>query len=79
MCLLMASSNRFIAPLPRFYSVVRSTVPKLELDEAFASKDEIARAVLAQLSEVMREYGCKLNAHSESLARPSCLTTFLFR
>jgi regulator of protease activity HflC (stomatin/prohibitin superfamily) len=37
------------------FDVVRSTVPKMELDEAFASKDEIATAVLAQLQTVMRE------------------------
>lgn len=39
------------------FDVVRSTVPKLELDEAFASKDEIASSVLTQLQNVMREYG----------------------
>ena len=36
------------------FDVVRSTVPKLELDEAFASKDEIASAVLSQLQSVMK-------------------------
>jgi regulator of protease activity HflC (stomatin/prohibitin superfamily) len=39
------------------FDVVRSTVPKMELDEAFASKDEIATAVLRQLQDVMRGYG----------------------
>ena len=42
------------------FDVVRSTVPKLELDEAFASKDEIALAVLQQLQDVMREYGYEI-------------------
>lgn len=42
------------------FDVVRSTVPKMELDEAFASKDEIATAVLQQLSEVMNEYGYEI-------------------
>ena len=39
------------------FDVVRSTVPKLELDEAFASKNEIAVAVRTQLENVMRDYG----------------------
>lgn len=42
------------------FDVVRSTVPKMELDEAFASKDEIALAVLQQLQDVMREYGYEI-------------------
>lgn len=40
--------------------MVRSTVPKLELDAAFASKDEIANAVLQQLEAVMQEYGYEI-------------------
>jgi regulator of protease activity HflC (stomatin/prohibitin superfamily) len=42
------------------FDVVRSTVPKLELDEAFASKDEIAQAVLDQLTAVMKDYGYEI-------------------
>lgn len=42
------------------FDVVRSTVPKMELDEAFASKDEIAQAVLEQLRDVMKEYGYEI-------------------
>jgi len=42
------------------FDVVRSTVPKMELDEAFASKDEIADAVLAQLKDVMSGYGYEI-------------------
>jgi regulator of protease activity HflC (stomatin/prohibitin superfamily) len=42
------------------FDVVRSTVPKLELDEAFASKDEIADAVLHQLQAVMKDYGYEI-------------------
>lgn len=42
------------------FDVVRSTVPKMELDEAFASKDEIARAVLEQLKDVMKDYGYEI-------------------
>jgi regulator of protease activity HflC (stomatin/prohibitin superfamily) len=39
------------------FDVVRSTVPKMELDEAFASKDEIAAAVLSLLKVTMTKYG----------------------
>jgi hypothetical protein len=42
------------------FDVVRSTVPKLELDAAFASKNEIAEAVLTQLEAVMQEYGYEI-------------------
>jgi regulator of protease activity HflC (stomatin/prohibitin superfamily) len=39
------------------FDVVRSTVPKMDLDAAFASKDNIAEAVLTQLQDVMKDYG----------------------
>lgn len=39
------------------FDVVRSTVPRLELDSAFESKDDIARAVFEQLQNVMKDYG----------------------
>lgn len=42
------------------FDVVRSTVPKLELDEAFASKAEIADAVLSQLQTIMKDYGYEI-------------------
>jgi len=42
------------------FDVVRSTVPKMELDEAFATKDEIAIAVLGQLKDVMKDYGYEI-------------------
>lgn len=38
------------------FDVVRSTVPKMELDEAFASKQDIADATLSQLKDVMNDY-----------------------
>jgi regulator of protease activity HflC (stomatin/prohibitin superfamily) len=44
------------------FDVIRSTVPKLELDEVFASKDEVAGAVLHQLQAVMKEYGYEIRA-----------------
>lgn len=39
------------------YDVIRSTVPRLELDDAFESKDDIARSVLDSLQNVMKDYG----------------------
>ncbi|KAL3774545.1 hypothetical protein ACHAWO_003996 [Cyclotella atomus] len=39
------------------FDVIRSTVPRLELDSAFESKDDIARAVFEQLQNVMKDYG----------------------
>jgi regulator of protease activity HflC (stomatin/prohibitin superfamily) len=39
------------------FDVIRSTVPRLELDAAFESKDDIARAVFEQLQNVMKDYG----------------------
>lgn len=42
------------------FDVVRSTVPRLELDEAFASKDEVAAATMDQLQSVMKDYGYEI-------------------
>lgn len=42
------------------FDVVRSNVPRLELDSAFSSKDDIAKAVLEQLQDVMRDYGYQI-------------------
>mmetsp|Transcript_10614 Transcript_10614/g.19806 ORF Transcript_10614/g.19806 Transcript_10614/m.19806 type:complete len:283 (+) Transcript_10614:197-1045(+) len=42
------------------FDVVRSTVPRMELDEAFASKRDIASATMEQLESVMREYGYEI-------------------
>lgn len=39
------------------FDVIRSTVPRLELDAAFESKDDIAKAVFDQLQNVMKDYG----------------------
>lgn len=39
------------------YDVIRSTLPKMELDEAFSSKDTIADSVKTHLDETMMEYG----------------------
>lgn len=51
------------------FDVVRSTVPRMELDESFASKKEIADQVLQQLENVMKDYGYEiLNALVTDLA-----------
>lgn len=42
------------------FDVIRSTVPKMELDTAFESKTVIADAVKDQLSHVMVEYGYEI-------------------
>jgi len=42
------------------FDVVRSTVPKLKLDEAFASKADIAVSTKQQLEEVMKDYGYEI-------------------
>ena len=42
------------------FDVVRSTVPKMELDEAFISKEEVAQAVLNQLRDVMSDFGYEI-------------------
>lgn len=42
------------------FDVVRSTVPRMELDEAFASKATIAEATLNQLESVMKDYGYEI-------------------
>eukprot|EP00522_Entomoneis_paludosa_P007889 CAMPEP_0172446538 /NCGR_PEP_ID=MMETSP1065-20121228/6120_1 /TAXON_ID=265537 /ORGANISM="Amphiprora paludosa, Strain CCMP125" /LENGTH=282 /DNA_ID=CAMNT_0013197683 /DNA_START=181 /DNA_END=1029 /DNA_ORIENTATION=- len=42
------------------FDVIRSTIPKLELDESFSSKEDIASDVKQSLTEVMREYGYEI-------------------
>ena len=41
-------------------TVIRSTVPRLELDHVFASKTEIANAVMNQLQHLMADYGYEI-------------------
>lgn len=42
------------------FDVVRSTVPKMDLDDAFANKSQIAEATLNQLEALMRDYGYEI-------------------
>ena len=44
------------------YDVVRSTIPTLNVDDAFASKDHLAHDVQDRLSQVMNEYGYEIIA-----------------
>ncbi len=44
------------------FDVIRGSVPRMELDEAFESKDHIANAVKDQLSIAMAEYGYEIVA-----------------
>jgi regulator of protease activity HflC (stomatin/prohibitin superfamily) len=44
------------------FDVVRSSVPRLDLDSAFASKDDIANSVRDQLAHQMLEYGYEIIA-----------------
>jgi regulator of protease activity HflC (stomatin/prohibitin superfamily) len=37
--------------------VVRSAVPKIELDDVFTSKDEISVSIKSQLTESMSSFG----------------------
>lgn len=39
------------------FDVVRATVPKMELDDVFVNKEEIAKDIQGELEQVMGEYG----------------------
>lgn len=42
------------------YDVVRASVPKIDLDSVFETKEDIASAVKAELEKVMAEYGYQI-------------------
>ncbi|KAI4990875.1 hypothetical protein ZWY2020_039246 [Hordeum vulgare] len=42
------------------FDVIRATVPKLELDDAFVQKDDIAKAVEQELEKAMSMYGYEI-------------------
>jgi regulator of protease activity HflC (stomatin/prohibitin superfamily) len=52
------------------FDMVRSTVPEMEHDEAFASQDKIADAVLVQLKDVMNDFRYEILNTSVSLSEP---------
>lgn len=43
-----------------FFTVIRVTVPKLELDDTFEQKNEIAKAVEEELEKAMFTYGYEI-------------------
>ena len=44
------------------YDVVRSSVPKIKLDDVFTTKDEISASIKRELSDSMAEYGFYIQA-----------------
>jgi len=54
----------------------------MELDDTFASKGDIARAVLDQLRDVMKEYGYEIleslvtDINPDRLVGKTCITQF---
>jgi len=42
------------------FDVIRSSLPRMDLDKAFASKDDIASDVKRELQENMKAYGYKI-------------------
>eukprot|EP00596_Hydrurales_sp_CCMP1899_P002338 CAMPEP_0119042364 /NCGR_PEP_ID=MMETSP1177-20130426/14837_1 /TAXON_ID=2985 /ORGANISM="Ochromonas sp, Strain CCMP1899" /LENGTH=279 /DNA_ID=CAMNT_0007009117 /DNA_START=159 /DNA_END=998 /DNA_ORIENTATION=+ len=44
------------------FDVIRSSLPRLDLDDAFASKNDLAEAVKNQLQTLMSEYGYEIIA-----------------
>jgi len=55
-------TNRRSQIMSYVFDVIRGSVPRMELDEAFASKDHIAKAVKEQLTQSMAEYGYEIVA-----------------
>ena len=44
------------------YDVVRSSVPKIKLDDVFTTKDEISANIKRELTESMSDYGFYIQA-----------------
>lgn len=44
------------------FDVVRSSIPQMDIDHAFASKDDVANSVRSQLAALMAEYGYEIIA-----------------
>jgi regulator of protease activity HflC (stomatin/prohibitin superfamily) len=40
--------------------VVRSTLPRMDLDDAFEAKEDVAQAVKSALEKIMHEYGYQI-------------------
>ena len=44
------------------FDVIRSSLPRIDLDDAFASKNDLADAVKHQLQALMSDYGYEITA-----------------
>ena len=44
------------------FDVIRSSIPRMDLDDAFASKSDLADAVQHQLQALMSDYGYEIIA-----------------
>ena len=44
------------------FDVIRSSLPRMDLDDAFASKNDLAEAVQNQLQTLMADYGYEIIA-----------------
>lgn len=63
------------------YDVVRATLPRMDLDEAFEAKDEIAHAIKTSLAASMADYGYSILNALVTVRAMSCqhdLTRFRF-
>jgi len=58
-CYKLSDSNEQIRAY--VFDVIRSTVPRMTLDETFESKEELSTAVKSQLSAAMNDYGFVIN------------------
>lgn len=56
LCLLIRNINNMVA---NFVTVIRASVPKLDLDSTFEQKDEIAKAVENELEKVAYICSCQ--------------------
>jgi len=54
------NSNKPVFLLHCLFSVIRATVPKLDLDDAFEQKNDIAKAVEDELEKAMSTYGYEI-------------------
>lgn len=50
----------FLTDVAFMYPVIRATVPKLNLDDVFEQKSEIAKAVEDELEKAMSAYGYEI-------------------
>ena len=56
------------------YDVIRASLPNMDLDQAFESKDDISMSLKTHLEEVMSSYGFTI---LQVLLVLSCITTII--